>query len=89
MKKILTVLGAAAAGVVAGILMAPKSGKETREDIKKKAVEFKDEAEKRAKQAQGAAKDSAESVKSGAKRVGDAAVDTARDVKGNVEKHFK
>lgn len=36
MKKALTVLGAAAAGFAAGILTAPKSGKETRADIKKK-----------------------------------------------------
>lgn len=32
----------AAAGVVAGVLTAPKSGKETREDIKQKALEAKD-----------------------------------------------
>lgn len=32
----------AATGVVAGILTAPKSGKETREDIKDKATEAKD-----------------------------------------------
>ena len=60
MKKLLTVIGAAVAGVAAGILMAPKSGKETREDIKKKAQEFSSEAEKRTEQAKGAAKDSAE-----------------------------
>ncbi|MBP9667743.1 YtxH domain-containing protein [Candidatus Saccharibacteria bacterium] len=36
----------AIAGVVAGVLAAPKSGKETREDLKKKAVELKDQAEK-------------------------------------------
>ena len=40
MKKLLTVIGAAVAGAAAGILMAPKSGKEIREDIKKKAQEF-------------------------------------------------
>ena len=33
------------AGVVAGILLAPKSGAETREDIKKLAEDFKDKAE--------------------------------------------
>jgi gas vesicle protein len=33
------------AGVVAGILLAPKSGAETREDIKKLAEELKDKAE--------------------------------------------
>ncbi len=34
----------AAVGVAAGILTAPKSGKETRDDIKKKAVDAKDKA---------------------------------------------
>ena len=34
----------ATAGVVAGILTAPKSGKETRADIKAKAGEIKDQA---------------------------------------------
>lgn len=38
---------AAAAGYVAGILTAPKSGKETRQDIHDKAVETKEEAIKR------------------------------------------
>lgn len=40
---------AGAAGYVAGILTAPKSGKETRRDIANKAVQFKQEAEKRLK----------------------------------------
>lgn len=34
----------AAAGVALGILTAPKSGKETREDLKRKAEEAKDKA---------------------------------------------
>ncbi len=38
------------AGYVAGILTAPKSGKDTRNDIKEKAVQTKQEAEKRLKQ---------------------------------------
>lgn len=45
-------LGAAVAGVVgyvAGILTAPKSGKETRKDIQDKAIKTKREAEKRLK----------------------------------------
>lgn len=40
---------AAAAGYVAGILTAPKSGKETRQDIKDAAVKSKAEAEKQIK----------------------------------------
>ena len=88
MKKVLAIIGAAAAGVVAGILVAPKSGKETREDLRKKAEEMGKTAQKRADQAKLAAKDSAESIKEGAHKVSDAAVVTARGVKGNVEKHF-
>ncbi|HRC28134.1 MAG TPA: YtxH domain-containing protein [Candidatus Saccharimonas sp.] len=38
----------AAAGVVAGFLTAPKSGKETRADLKAKAEELKSEGEKKA-----------------------------------------
>lgn len=41
----------AAAGVVAGMLTAPKAGKETRADIKEKASELKTEAAKRAEAA--------------------------------------
>ncbi len=89
MKKLLTVVGAAAAGFVAGILTAPKSGKETRKDLKKKTDALKKEAGKRADQAVAAAKDSAASLKSGSQKVGDAVVETAKDVKGNVEKRFK
>jgi gas vesicle protein len=33
------------AGAIAGILLAPKSGEETREDIKKLAIDLKDKAE--------------------------------------------
>ncbi len=89
MKKLLTVVGAVAAGFAAGILTAPKSGKETRKDLKKKAVNFKAEAEKRTNQAKAAAKDSVDSLKTGSQKVGDAVVETAKDVKGNVEKRFK
>lgn len=42
-----TVIGAAA-GVVAGILTAPKPGGETRADLKAKAAELKEEAARRA-----------------------------------------
>ena len=38
----------AVAGVAAALLMAPQSGKETRETIGKKSVELKDEATKQA-----------------------------------------
>lgn len=41
-KFALGVLIGAAAGAIVGILTAPKSGKETREDIRRKASEVKD-----------------------------------------------
>ena len=43
-------LVAAAAGYVAGVLTAPKSGKETRKDIQNTAIKAKKEAEKNLKQ---------------------------------------
>ena len=68
MKKLLVVVGAAAAGFVAGILMAPKSGKETREDIKAKTAVLKGKADKQVKQARAAVKDGVESAKATAKK---------------------
>lgn len=46
----LGILIGAVAGVVTGLLTAPKSGKETREDIKKMAGEARSAAEKKLKQ---------------------------------------
>lgn len=89
MKKLLAVIGAAAAGFAAGILTAPKSGEETRADLRKKADELKVNADKKAKEAQKVAEDGVEAVKSVAKKVGDVATATARDAKDNVEKQFK
>lgn len=59
MSKAFNTLIAAAAGFAAGILLAPKSGKETREDIKAKALDAKGEAEKQADRAVDVLKDSA------------------------------
>lgn len=89
MKKVLAIIGAAAAGFAAGILTAPKSGKETRKYLKKKAVKLKVDTEKVAGKAAAVAKDSVDSLKVGSRKVGDAVTETAKDVKGNVEKRFK
>lgn len=72
MKKVLAILGAAAAGFAAGVLTAPKSGKETRADLKKKTCALKKEAEKKVEQAAAAAKDGVDSLKTGSQKVGDA-----------------
>ncbi len=89
MKKVLAILGAAAAGFAAGVLTAPKSGKETRKDLKKKAGKLKSDAEKVADKAAAAAKNSVDSLKTGSQKVGDAVTETAKGVKSNVEKQFK
>jgi gas vesicle protein len=59
MSKAINTLVAAAAGFAAGILLAPKSGKETREDIKAKALETKDRAAEKAGEATEVLKESA------------------------------
>ena len=46
MKKLGVIVLAAAAGAVAGLLLAPKSGKETRQDLADKANDMKDRAKR-------------------------------------------
>ncbi|HEX7484206.1 MAG TPA: YtxH domain-containing protein, partial [Candidatus Saccharimonadales bacterium] len=53
----------AAAGLVAGMLTAPKSGKETRADIKAKAAELKGEAATRANEVKDASTKAVKEVK--------------------------
>ena len=72
-KIALGALIGAAAGFVAGILTAPKSGKETREDIKNVANDAKDKAVKKAGEVRRKAGDVAEK-----------AVDRAGKVAGDV-----
>lgn len=79
---------AAAAGYVAGILTAPKSGKETRQDIKETAVKGKTEAEKQLKKLHtelntviNKAKDEAATVKGKAREELDAVISKSFAVK--------
>ena len=58
---------AALAGAAAGVLAAPKSGKETRADIKKKADKVKAGANKKAKEVKKTVKKVGKDVGSGAK----------------------
>lgn len=62
-------------GVVAGVLTAPKSGRETRADLKAKADDVKKDATKKAKDV----KKQAETKYEEARKV---ATDTVEDVKG-------
>lgn len=73
-KFALGALFGAVAGVAAGILTAPKSGKETRADLKKKANELKGEAGEKAKEA----REKGEQIYADTKKRVDAAVDEGR-----------
>lgn len=66
MGKIGKIAIAATAGFVAGILLAPKSGKETREEIKVKANEAKGRAKEKARQVKSAALEAGETLKDSA-----------------------
>lgn len=76
MKKKNLAIGAAVAaavGYVAGILTAPKSGKETRKDIKDAAVKTKTEAEKNLKKLHSEISDLIEEAQKKAKSLKDKA----------------
>lgn len=84
----LTTIIAAAAGYLAGILTAPKSGKETRKEIKDTAVKGISEAEKQLKRLHtelndlmGQVKEGAEKAKGVAKKDFDAAMDFTKQAK--------
>jgi gas vesicle protein len=79
---------AAVAGYIAGLLTAPKSGKETRQDIKQAAEHGMAEAEKQLKrlhtqmsEAIGQAKEKADTLKGEAKKDLQAAIDKTTVVK--------
>ena len=84
MSKINVAVGAAfgaVVGFVAGILTAPKSGKETREDIKVASTKAKDTAVEKATEAKDATVLVAEDVKAKAEEV-------AGDVKAKAEEIY-
>ncbi len=62
-KKVGVVASAVGAGVLAGLMLAPKSGKETRKDIKDKLDETKDSIEDKASKMKDDLKDKSKSVK--------------------------
>lgn len=88
---------AAAAGFVSGILLAPKSGKETRQDIKKASVETKEvvveniektkaAAEKKAREARSVAEMKVKEAKVWGEEVVADAAERAVDLKGRAER---
>lgn len=81
MKPLLKVATLAAAAFAAGILLAPKSGKETRKDIKDKALETKKYAAKKAHLAKDIGSEGLATVKTSAKHAGDEANEFAKSTK--------
>ncbi|QHN43255.1 hypothetical protein GII36_05410 [Candidatus Mycosynbacter amalyticus] len=78
MKKLLGMAAAAAAGYVAGVLFAPKSGEETRKDLKAKKDELVDKAAVKKEQAKEVYEESSETVKKGAADISDEASDFSK-----------
>jgi len=69
MSKTVKILAAAAIGFAAGLLLAPKSGDETRKDLKRKAREAQDYTAEKVGQAKAAARDGYKSLRAGADEV--------------------
>lgn len=86
MSKLVKASILAAAGFVAGILIAPRSGKQTRADIKKKANGLKHQAEDAVREAKTVAKQSARTVKAGAKEVAAEAKEFGDEVAASAKK---
>lgn len=82
MNKLGVIVLAAAAGAVAGLLLAPKSGKETRQDLANKANEMKDKAMRGMDEAKAGAAVIGKEVAEGAEEVGHEVAKRA----GNVRK---
>lgn len=70
MGKGMNVIIAAAAGFIGGILLAPKSGEETRKDLMNKANDAKRDAARKTEQAKGAMHDGMDTLRSSAKDAG-------------------
>lgn len=77
-KLALGALIGAAAGFISGILLAPKSGKETRDEIKKDALKVKVAVEKEVKE-------TTEKVKAEATKIKGEAAKTADEVYGKAK----
>ncbi len=68
-KSLGVVVLAAVGGVIAGLLLAPKSGKDTRQDIAEKANEFKDKAARGVDEFKGSAASIKQEVAEGAQSI--------------------
>jgi|AGTN01.2.fsa_nt_gi hypothetical protein len=80
-KYAIGMVAVAAAGVAIGVIFAPKSGKETREDLKKKAVKTEEIIKTNIKKKEDAANDSiSQAAKEAAKEAAKGAHNEAKEV---------
>lgn len=82
-KGFLAVVAATVGGFVAGVLLAPKSGKETRDDLKAKADAKKELAEKKYADASLVAKKGKAEAEAFAKHTAGHATEVAKDVRAH------
>jgi gas vesicle protein len=71
----------AAAGVATGILIAPKSGKETRKDMKKRVLSFNDAVQRKAVKIKNSAADAAQTVGNAIKDIHKKTTGVNQDIK--------
>jgi gas vesicle protein len=69
------------AGAVAGMLLTPRSGQETRQQIKDKMRQARMQAQEKMREQKDMAKERMEQLKEGSKRVRRAAQETAEDLR--------
>lgn len=85
MGKVETVILAAVGGLVAGLLLAPKSGKETRQDLTDKANDLKEKASRGAEQFKSGASSVGQEIKEGAQNVKEEVTRRGETVKNEAE----
>jgi gas vesicle protein len=86
MGKGVNVLAVAAAGFIAGMLLAPKSGKETREDLMNKANDAKKAASEKAEHMKHAMKDGMGSFHKGADKTKNEPSELAESAKDRADR---
>lgn len=86
MGKGMNVIIAAAAGFIGGILLAPKSGEETRNELKAKANDAKRDAARKAEHAKSAMKDGMDTLRSSAKDASEELSDFSKSAKSSASR---
>jgi gas vesicle protein len=83
MGKTVHVIAAAAAGFIAGILLAPKSGEDTRRELKERALGAKEYAGEKAEAAKAAAREAGVTLKKSAGRAEEEIVGFSKSAKSS------